>query len=75
MVLYYLGDFDAGIIVNYMPFACLIQNPVLALLREYKVWGDYLETIKSLGLAILWLIILECINKIIFSRYHQYDNI
>ena len=62
------GDFDASIIVNYMPFACLIQNPVLALLREYKVWGDYLETIKTLGLAILWLIILECINKILFSH-------
>ena len=29
------GSFNASVIVNYMPFACLIQNPVIALLKEY----------------------------------------
>ena len=62
------GSFDASVIVNYMPFACLIQNPVIALLKEYNTPADYFDILKLLALAVFWLIVLETINKLLFAH-------
>lgn len=51
-------------IVNLLPFAGLSQNPVLILLMKY----DYLMSLKVLGLALGWLIILELFAKLLFRH-------
>jgi ABC-2 type transport system permease protein len=62
------GDFDASIIFNYLPFAGLVQNPVLALITDYQNVGDYLHVIHTVGLSIVWIIIIELINKLVFAH-------
>jgi len=67
-----LAFFPAGIgkVVSYMPFAGLAQNPVLVLLMK----GDttitsnfYLSSLHILALTLLWYVVLELINKAMFS--------
>ena len=49
-------------VLNYLPFAGLSQNPVLILLMKL----DYLDALKFIGIALIWLIILELFAKWLF---------
>lgn len=51
-------------IVGYMPFAGMSQNPILILMMKY----DYLESLKALGIALGWLILLELLAKLLFHH-------
>ena len=53
-----------GDIVGYMPFAGMSQNPILILMMKY----DYLESLKVIGIALAWLILLEVFAKILFNH-------
>lgn len=53
-----------GKIVSYLPFAGMAQNPVLIFLMKL----DTLESLKTIGLSILWLIILEFIAWLLFRN-------
>ena len=51
-------------IVGYMPFAGMSQNPVLILMMKY----DYIESLKVILIAFVWLILLELFVKLLFSH-------
>ena len=51
-------------IVSYMPFAGMSQNPVLILMMKY----DYMESLKVIVIALVWLIILELFVKLLFMH-------
>ncbi len=53
-----------GEIVSYLPFAGMAQNPILIFLMKL----DSLESLKTIGLSILWLIILEFIAWLLFRN-------
>ena len=62
------GSFDASIIFNYLPFAGLVQNPIICLINTYSSTGDYLYAIHLMGLSIVWIIIMEIVNKLLFNH-------
>ena len=51
-------------IVSYMPFAGMSQNPILILMMKY----DYLQSLKVISIALVWLVILELIAKLLFNH-------
>ena len=51
-------------IVSYMPFAGMSQNPILILMMKY----DYLESLKVILIAFVWLILLELFAKLLFNH-------
>ena len=51
-------------IVTYMPFAGMNQSPVLILMMKY----DYLESLKVIGIALAWVIVLEVFAKLLFGH-------
>lgn len=62
------GDVDISIVMNYLPFAGMIQNPVLCLINTYQTLGDYLHAIHLLGLSLVWVVIIELGNKLLFAH-------
>lgn len=61
------GKIDFSIVLNYLPFAGMIQNPILALLGDYSQPQTYLLIIHTIGLSITWIFLLELINAIFFK--------
>lgn len=53
-----------GIIAQYFPFAGMGQNPVLILLMKI----DVMESIKFLGLSLIWVLLLEGIAALLFRH-------
>lgn len=51
-------------IVNYLPFANMAQNPALIMLMKV----DVLESLKIIGIGIIWIIILESFGMILFKH-------
>ena len=51
-------------IVGYMPFAGMSQNPILILMMKY----DYLEALKVIAIALVWLVALELFAKLLFNH-------
>lgn len=62
------GNVDISKVVNYLPFAGMVQNPVMALMSEYSTLETYLHVIHTIGLSLVWVIILEIINVIFFAH-------
>lgn len=61
------GDVDLSKAINYLPFAGMVQNPVMALLSDYSNSATYLHVLHTLGLSICWIIVIELIDKIFFN--------
>ncbi len=51
-------------IVSYLPFAGMAQNPILIFLMKLNT----LDSLKTIGLSILWLILLELIAWLLFKN-------
>lgn len=62
------GDVDLSVVINYLPFAGMVQNPVLALTTTYSSPVQYLHVVHTIGLAIVWIIIIEVINHLFFNH-------
>lgn len=58
------GNFDLSKIVQFLPFAGLVQNPVLVLINQSTIN----QSIHYVGLSIVWIIIFEILNKLSFMR-------
>lgn len=53
-----------GTILNYFPFASMGQNPVLIFLMKIST----LDSLKYIGISILWLILLEMLAALLFKH-------
>ncbi len=51
-------------IINFLPFANMAQNPVLIMLMKV----DVIESIKLIGIGVLWIIILEFFAMLLFKH-------
>ncbi len=51
-------------IVSLLPFSHMAQNPVLIMLMKI----DYLSALKTIGLSVIWLIILEIFAGLLFKH-------
>lgn len=51
-------------IVNALPFAGMASNPILILLMKY----NFIDSLKVIGLSLLWLIILEFFAMLLFKH-------
>ena len=61
-----LAFFPAGLreVFSYLPFAGMNQNPILILTMKY----DLLESLRAIGLTVLWIVVLELFAKLLFSH-------
>ena len=53
-----------GIVFSYTPFAFMNSIPVLTIMGKV----DYMQTLVYILAAIGWIIVIEIVNKLIFSR-------
>lgn len=51
-------------IIMYLPFSGMANNPIMILLMKFNL----VDSLLSIGLSILWLIILEFVAHIIFNH-------
>ena len=58
----YMGKL--GVIFSFTPFAFLNSTPVLVLMGKM----DKLQTINYIFIALIWILIIETANYLIFSR-------
>lgn len=49
-------------ICYYLPFAGISQNPILILINK----ASYIESLKYIGLSLIWIILLNLIAKLLF---------
>lgn len=61
------GKVDLSVVMNYLPFAGLVQNPIMALLGDYSNPQTYLNVLTTIGLSIGWVILLELLNVVFFK--------
>ena len=58
----YMGNL--GVIFSFTPFAFMNSIPVLTIMGKLEIS----EALKYMAIAILWVVIFEVINKLIFNR-------
>ncbi len=58
----YMGTL--GVVFSFTPFAFMNSIPVLTLMGKLSI----LDIVMYLGIAIIWIIIIELVNHFIFSR-------
>ena len=58
----YMGQL--GVIFSFTPFAFMNSIPVLTIMGKLEIS----EALKYMAIAILWVVIFEVINKLIFNR-------